>query len=129
MNKEKAKTVAHWIIRILVALVFIVAGSRKLMGGVAVAEMFQHWGFPDNFYYFIGAVEALGGIGLFIPGLTGYAAVLLLGNMMGAIITHLTHNEVESLPLPVVLLILLAMLAYAKRPAFLRKKEIPAGQN
>jgi len=129
MNKEKAKTVALWIVRILVAFVFIAAGFRKLMGGEAVAEMFQHWGFPDKFYYFIGAVELLGGIGLLIPRWTGYAAILLFGNMIGAIITHWTHNEAESLPLPVLLLILLAILAYAKRPAFLRKKEIPISQN
>ena len=129
MNKEKVKTVALWIVRILVAFVFIAAGFRKLMGGEAVAEMFQHWGFPNKFYYFIGAVELLGGIGLLIPRWTGYAAILLFGNMIGAIITHWTHNEAERLPLPVLLLILLAILAYAKRPAFLRKKEIPISQN
>ena len=129
MNKEKAKTVALWIIRILVAFVFVAAGFRKLMGGESVAEMFQHWGFPDKFYYFIGAVELLGGIGLLIPRLAGYAAILLFGNMIGAIITHLTHNEAERLPFPVLLLILLAVVAYAKRPAFLRKKEVPTGQN
>ena len=129
MNKEKVKTVALWIARILVALVFITAGSRKLMGGEGVEEIFQHWGFPDKFYYFIGAVEVLGGIGLLTPRLAGYAAVLLFGNMTGAIITHLTHNEAERLPLPVLLLILLAIVAYAKRPAFLRKTEIPVSKN
>ncbi|MCI0331058.1 MAG: DoxX family protein [candidate division Zixibacteria bacterium] len=129
MNREKVTTVILWTIRVLAALVFIVAGSRKLMGGAGVMEMFQHWGFPDKFYYFIGGVETLGGIGLLIPKWTAYAAILLLGNMIGAIITHLTHGEAQRLPLPAALLILLAVVAYAKRPAFLRRKEIPANQN
>ena len=119
MNKEKAKTIALWVIQILIALIFLAAGLPKLMSNPGIVERFRHWGFPDKFYLFIGVVEVLGGFGLLVPKLTGYAALLLFGNMIGVVITHATHNEFERLPFPVLLLILLGIVAYAKRPAFL----------
>ncbi len=59
----------------------------------------------------IGMVELLGAIGLIVPMATGIlpwltplAAIGLVLNMIGAIVTHLRYREYPNLILPIVLL-------------------------
>ncbi len=61
----------------------------------------------------------LGAVGLLIPRLAGYAAGGLIVIMIGATITHLVHGE---FPGSVIHLVLLSIVLYGRRPAFLRKQ-------
>jgi uncharacterized membrane protein YphA (DoxX/SURF4 family) len=100
---------------------FAVFGVAKLFGSAAQLEDFERWGFPTWVVYVIGLVELTGGLALLGRTTAPYAASLLVGTMMGAVGTHLSHGEVSRVALPVVLSLLLVMYGWLRRPDFLRR--------
>ena len=83
--------VALWIVQIILAMLFLFAGTAKfLMPADEMAKNMPPF-LSVSFIYFIGICEILGGLGLVLPwalnirpGLTPLAAVLLLIIMIGA---------------------------------------------
>lgn len=71
MSTSRTRTVDHalWATQILVALLFLFAGSMKF---IMPAEKMQQGAIvlPLAFMYFIGICECLGALGLVLPGLT-----------------------------------------------------------
>ncbi len=116
--KARAQTIGLWALTLLLVLMFFMVGLDKFTSH-GWMERFANWGYPDNFLYVIGVLEMLGAVGLLIPRLAGYAAGGLIVLMIGATITHLVHGE---FPGPVIHLVLLSIVFYARRPAFLRKQ-------
>ncbi len=116
--KARAKTIGLWALTLLMVLMFFMVGLDKFTSHGWI-ERFANWGYPDNFLYVIGVLEMLGAVGLLIPRLAGYAAGGLIVIMIGATITHLVHGE---FPGSVIHLVLLSIILYARRPAFLRKQ-------
>jgi len=113
-----------WIVQVLLALLFLFAGGTKLI--LSIEEM-QAMGspnqivFPALFVRFIGVCEVLGALGLILPGifrvrpeLTPLAATGLIVIMVGAIVTTLKSGDVAPALLPLVMLILLAFVAYGR---------------
>lgn len=80
-----------WVCVALLALQFVAASAGKLTG--AAEKRFVDWGYNATFSYIIGALELLGAIGLFFPKFRMWAAYGLIGIMIGAAYTHLTHDE------------------------------------
>jgi putative oxidoreductase len=109
--KKIIKT-ALWIV---LGGMFIMAGGAKLMGNHSQVEHFAQWGYPLWFLYLTGIIEVGGGICLFIPKVQFYGIVVLSITMVGAALTHLRAGEMSVFPVPVVLLCLLAMLAWTMR--------------
>jgi hypothetical protein len=60
-------TVALWIVQGLLALLFLFAGGMKLV--LPIESMTEQMPMPGWFLRFIGVAEALGGLGLILPGL------------------------------------------------------------
>lgn len=118
----KGKTIALWIIQIMVAGLFLMAGMGKLTSDPEVVANFTSWGMPDKMYLVIGFFEVLGAIGLLIPRLAGLAAVGLILILGGALFTHLTHGEMGLAMLPLVVMILLGVVAYLRNPLNLLTK-------
>ncbi len=85
------------------------------MGSHDQIEHFRQWGYPLWFLYFIGLVEVVGGFCLFIPKAQYYGIVVLSVTMVGAAVTHLRAHEMSAFPVPLILLVLLAMLAWTMR--------------
>ena len=85
----KASNIALWTLQALVALTFVAAGSGKLLGSAAMIALFDAVGIGQWFRYVTGSLEVGGAIGLFVPALAPFAALLLAGVMVGAILTHL----------------------------------------
>lgn len=119
---SKGKTIASWIIQILIAGLFLMMGSQKLMSDPETVANFTRWGMPDKIYLVIGFFETLGAIGLLIPRVAGLAAVGLILVMGGALFTHLTHNEMGMAMLPLVVMILLGVIVYLRNPLRMFKK-------
>jgi len=117
----KAKQIALWVLQILLALMFLGVGAGKFLHGAQWMEKFRQWGYPENFYLIIAAIEILGAIGLLIPKLIGYAAGMLAVVMIGAFATHLLHSEFRNLVPTGLFTVLLAIVAYQRRPDFVRK--------
>lgn len=107
-----------WILQVLLALFFLFAGVMKFV--MPVAQMTAESGLPGWFFWFIGAVEILGGLGLLLPSLfrikpalTPLAAAGLVIVMIGATVISL-KGGVAAAAIPFVTGVLLAFIAYGR---------------
>lgn len=107
--------VVLWIVQVLLALAFLMAGFMKLTQPIATLNKRMAWttAVSPGFVRFVGLAELLGGIGLILPMLTSIlpwltvaAAVGLSIVMVGAAIFHLTRHEASHVPGNIVLLVL-----------------------
>jgi uncharacterized membrane protein YphA (DoxX/SURF4 family) len=110
--------VVLWILQVVLALFFLFAGVMKFV--MPVEQMSAQSGFPGWFFWFIGAVEILGGLGLLLPallrikpGLTPLAALGLVIVMIGATVVSLPGG-IGAAVIPFVTGLLLALIAYGR---------------
>lgn len=112
-----------WIIQIVLAGAFVMAGAMKLSQGKKLQDKMA-WmeGFSENTVRFIGAAELLGGIGLILPALTGIAvwltplaAAALALTMLLAVVTHVRLKDPVSLYVPSIVLGLLSLFVAWQR--------------
>jgi putative oxidoreductase len=106
--------VALWTVRALLALAFVAAGSAKLYGVPTLVEEFRHIGLGQWFRNVTGGLEIIGAMLLLLPRKAALGALLLIGIMIGAVITHLFVIGGSAVP-AIVLLALNAIVAYAER--------------
>lgn len=108
------QVVLGWVICVLLALVFLMAGGMKLLSKPALVQEFEQIGLGQWFRYFTGALEVTGAVCLLIPKLSRWGALLLAAVMIGAIIAHLTvlHSPPS---LPIALLFLAALAVWLRR--------------
>lgn len=119
--RETMNTVL-WIVQIILAVAFGVAGVLKSTRGRAL-EGTMPWveDFSDRTVRFIGVMELLGAIGLVLPAATGIAAWLtplaatgLVVVQVLAVVTHLRRKEPQVVPVNVVLGLLAAFVAWQR---------------
>ena len=99
---SKALHVALWIVQVLLAAMFLMAGFMKISQPITQLATSLPWvsQVPEALVRFIGAAEVLGGLGLLLPSLlriqprlTVLAAVGLVLVMVLAAGFHLTRGE------------------------------------
>jgi uncharacterized membrane protein YphA (DoxX/SURF4 family) len=73
-SPSRKLNVTLWTVQVLLALLFIFAGSMKWLTPVSVLTQMSQM--PGEFIRFIGACEFLGGLGLLLPGITRIRPVL-----------------------------------------------------
>jgi putative oxidoreductase len=85
---EKLSKFSPTIIRFVLAISFILHGIPKLTQSAGVAQFFGKIGvpFPHEMVLFIGVLEVVGGIFLFIGFATQVVTPLLILDMLGAIL-------------------------------------------
>jgi uncharacterized membrane protein YphA (DoxX/SURF4 family) len=115
-KSSKGKAAALWVVTGLLAGLFVLSGSMKLVKSDDVAAQFARLGYPDWFRVLIGVAEIGGGLLLLVPRTAFYAAGTLGVVMVGAVFTHLRHGEVPQALVPLVLLCLLVTVGYLRRP-------------
>ena len=112
-----------WIVQIVLAAAFLMAGSLKLTQPIEKLEKNMSWvaRYPKPVVRFVGAMEVLGAIGLILPWATGIAPVLtplaavgLAVIMVLAAVHHLRHKEPQSLPVNGVLFVLALIVAIGR---------------
>ncbi len=113
-------TTALWIVQGLLALLFLFAGSMKLI--LPVEMMTAQMPLPGLFLRFIGVAEVAGALGLILPGLlrirpmlTPLAACGLVIIMIGATVVTLADGDVVSALVPLVVGLLSTAVAYGRR--------------
>ncbi len=117
MKKEKVLNVVSWIFQVLVGLQMLVAGQSKFTDAATWGPRFEKWGYFDNFFYLIGAIEVIAGVMLFIPKTVRYGAIAIVPVMVGALITHLLHDETILGPaLPLALLAVVLYVRLSEKP-------------
>ncbi len=105
-----------FVARIVAGLVLVVFGAAKFADHAAEVASFRNYGLPspDAFVYAIGALELFGGALLIVGLATRIAALVLAGNMAGAIVTSgVMQGEVISLTLAPALLATLLYVLWA----------------
>lgn len=116
-----AKEVVLWIITLFLALICLRSGLLKVTGNVFWVQDFQRWGYPDWFRIVVGIAELISMALLLVPRFASYGASVFALVMLGAIFTHATHNESSRLPFNLLLLALSLIIAFTRRPTFLKK--------
>lgn len=111
MNKANIKTYGFWFIKTALTLVFISAGSAKLIGVEEMIAIYDEIGFGQWFRYITGILEVTAGFALLIRKFTLFAALILVCIMIGAIFTHLFLIGGSFIP-ALVLGILSSFIAY-----------------
>jgi putative oxidoreductase len=99
---SKAKNRTLWILQILTAAGFLMAGFAKLSGQPVMVAMFDKLGLGQWFRYLTGSIELVSAILLLIPRLNVVGAALLVCTMIGAVLAHLTI--LGGSPLPAIVL-------------------------
>jgi uncharacterized membrane protein YphA (DoxX/SURF4 family) len=123
-------TVATWVGRALLALVFLGAGGAKLAGDPAMVGMFDQIGSGQWLRYLVGALEVAGGIGVLVPRVSPLAATGLGLLMVGATVTNLTVLDTPPWS-TLALLVVAGLVAWAGwrrllSPAPARKRALPS---
>ncbi|MCJ8337449.1 MAG: DoxX family protein [Pseudomonadales bacterium] len=105
------------LLKILVAVAFIAAGTAKLTGAEMMVATFDNIGAGQWFRYLTGAIEVTAAILLFIPGTQAYGAAFLLCTMIGAVFTHWFILGPSAVP-ALVLGTLATIIVYVHRQQF-----------
>ena len=115
--------IALWVVQILLALAFGMAGIMKVSQPIDKLETRMGWvkSVGTRGVRLIGSLEILGAIGLILPALTGtlpwltpVAAACLALTMIGAMIVHGRRGEYSQIGINVVLLLLTLFVAYGR---------------
>jgi uncharacterized membrane protein YphA (DoxX/SURF4 family) len=124
-HRKPIQTSALWIIQGLLALIFLFAGSMKLIVPIEMLTAQMSMPLPGLFLQFIGVAEVAGAIGLILPGLlrirpmlTPLAAYGLLIIMIGATVVTLAGGGAASALVPLVVGLLCVSVAYGRRSYF-----------
>ncbi|MCX5556855.1 DoxX family protein [Streptomyces sp. NBC_00038] len=103
-------------LQITLGLFFALASALpKLIAHPSAAEGFDKLGWGSTGMYIIGVLELAGGIALLIPLLSSVAAVSLSALMVGAFIVNLTVLHGPYVATPLILILPLALIAWARR--------------
>jgi putative oxidoreductase len=108
------QAVPGWLLSALLALVFLWAGSMKLMSRPNMVHEFAQVGLGQWFRYFTGILEVAGAIGMMVPPVSRWGAVVLATVMSGAIVAHFIVLH-SSPMLPAILLVMVLVAAWLRR--------------
>lgn len=81
------------IVTYILALIFFASGMAKLFALPFEIAAFERWGYSMTFMYLVGVIEVAGGIVLLISRFSAIVSLALAAFMLGAIATHLIHQE------------------------------------
>jgi DoxX-like family len=85
-------------VQALLGLIYLCAGSAKLLGADIMVEAFDATGLGQSLRVAVGALEICGGLCLFVPRASIYAAVVLgctIVGILGAAVGHVVRLDDE----------------------------------
>ena len=109
--------ILSWVLSIALAVVFIASGVPKLIGVQAMVQAFTQIGFGQWLRYLTGVMEVCGGVGVLIPKLRFWAALMIAVVMVGATLTNLFIVHAPGTAVLTIALLAMALtLAWTHRP-------------
>ena len=108
-------SIAVLVLRVLLALFFVLIAAKNLSGDAQIASDFQRFGFPDWFRVLVAVLQIAGAVLLFVPGATLIGCGVLAFVLLGAIVSHVRHDPLQSAVSPLVFLVLVSLVALASR--------------
>ncbi|MER6221512.1 MULTISPECIES: DoxX family protein [unclassified Streptomyces] len=110
----KARNIVLWVLRVVLAGVFVMVGASKLAGAQDMVKIFQDVGAGQWLRYVTGSLELAGAVLLLVPRLSALGGLILTGVMTGAFLTCLF--VIDESPVPAaVLLVLAAVVTWNRR--------------
>ncbi|MGD1218061.1 DoxX family protein [Streptomyces krungchingensis] len=114
--RSRGARVSLTALQIVLGLFYAIASALpKLIAHPSAAETFDKLGWGHTGMYIIGALELAGGIALLIPLLDSVAAMALGALMVGAFIANITAIHGPYVATPLILVLPLALIAWARR--------------
>jgi uncharacterized membrane protein YphA (DoxX/SURF4 family) len=114
LSSQKAlarlKTIGWWLVKLLLAALFLFAGGAKLAGLPAMVDEFERVGLGQWFRYFTAVLELSGAALLLWPSTTAFGALLLAVVSMGAFLAQLLVLHADVIHAIVLLVVLGAIL-------------------
>jgi putative oxidoreductase len=114
VQRSRLAVISIWGVQVVLAGMFLLAGSSKLAGAAAMVELFDAVGVGQWFRYLTGGIEVVSAVALLVPSLAAFGAVALVATMVGAIATHLFIIG-GSPGVPVLLLLGSLVIVWARR--------------
>ena len=115
-TRGRRARIALRTLQVLIALFYAVASALpKLIANSSAVESFDKIGWGSGAMYTIGALELAGAIGLLVPLLQSVAATALSALMVGAFVVQMTEFHGENAATPLILLVPLGLIAWARR--------------
>lgn len=120
---SKALNISLWTVQVLLAGLFLMAGSAKSFRPMTELVMTMPWtaDVPYALVRFIGTCELLGAVGLLLPALTriqpmltAWAAFGLMVDMLLATAFHMMRGETQTAMIPFGLAILAAFVSWGR---------------
>src|SRR5579885_575973 len=120
IQRRKSMTIVLWVVQVLLALAFVLAGLMKVSQPVERLRERMNWArhVAPGLIRLIGTLEILGALGLILPvathilpWLTPVAALGLVLTMIVAIALHLRLKEASRAGMPFILLLLALFVA------------------
>jgi putative oxidoreductase len=81
---SKTMNIVIWVLRVLMAALFLFAAFGKLTSNPMMVEEFGKIGLGDGFRYLTAVLEVFGALALVTPMVSGFGALLLLCVDLGA---------------------------------------------
>jgi len=112
---SRAANIGLWTLQVLLAAVYAFSAYGKLTADPQNVAGFEAMGLGTPGMYIIGALELAGAIAMFVPRLTGLAALCFVALMIGAVIATLAVGGGMLAVIPAVVLVLVAIVAWGRR--------------
>ncbi|MEU3524513.1 DoxX family protein [Streptomyces sp. NPDC038707] len=115
-GRKRGALVALRAVQVLLALFYGLASALpKLIAHPTAVESFDRIGWGSGAMYTIGALELAGAVALLVPALQSLSAMALGALMVGAFVVQLTVFDGQNAATPLILLVPLALIAWARR--------------
>jgi hypothetical protein len=115
INRSRAGNIALWTLQVVLAAVYAFSAFGKLTAEAQNVAGFEAMGLGMPGMYIIGSLELAGAIAMFVPRLTGLAALCFVVLMIGAVTITLAIGGGILVVLPAVVGVLAAIVAYGRR--------------
>ena len=112
---SRAGNAGLWTLQVLLAAVYAFSAFGKLSADAQNVAGFEAMGLGTTGMYIIGALELAGAIAMFVPRLTGLAALCFVALMIGAVIATLAVGGGVLAAIPAVVGVVAAVVAWGRR--------------
>jgi len=112
---SRAANAGLWTLQVLLAAVYAFSAFGKLTAEAQNVAGFAAMGLGNTGMYVIGALELAGAIAMFVPRLTGLAALCFVALMTGAVILTAMIGGGALVAIPATVGVLAAVVAWGRR--------------
>ncbi len=116
LNSPRILTISIWVLRVLVALMFLAAATMKLTSQPMMVAEFEQVGLGQWFRFLTGGLELIGAIAVLAPRTSILGALLLLLVDAGAFVAQIAVLHMDWVH-TIVIGAVIALLIYLQRRA------------